>query len=617
MRSFESWCSRGAVRGGRFESGKNEVAAGEANLTSAVLEQYRGGSSEGWGDDSDGVGDPWSENEEELSSSAARKDPDPLEDVGYSLDKARQLRDEEYRRYQVKMAKKQDRQKWKVPHPTYFKVSMSDDEYSDYEPSESHSEESEDSEYDADAESGIETAKEGYLGCPEWREDPGEDVHDTLRREAKSMGFAHEGVLGDFWDLAWDLEKQPADEFLLAKLVPRLVNVKTMFLMPISDIWEHVQGDDPLIEMIAASLKEGAEPVLQKLETLYIASSLCKFLSNVDYGKEVYLHTADLGAKGDCEYDLPLDQILPFLQLPALRTLKALTPFTTCYDANFAIPEPSFEFDVSNLTSLTLDECNLEVHDTLTLLNVPRSLSHFRWDQDLEANDSDHGLFFCLSPFYDEIGHALAKHKSTLTELDLDIRRDVCDRLGHRGNPFASSEQLRGDYRDKIIAEYIRAPQDAVLIGSLRDYAVLQTLSIDVAALCGHQSWAPSPLALVDVLPPQLLVLNLRVKLESVKGRVVLENVLWMEQVVDLLRRRERAHLRLRELRILISRKKCGWEKEKPWVGKEADEDWLWVELRKECEAAGVRFGVENEEGGPKEAWFKEVKEKREPADSF
>lgn len=119
------------------------------------------------------------------------------------------------------------------------------------------------------------------------------------------------------------------------------------------------------------------------------------------------------------------------------------------------------------------------------------------------------------------------RHKDTLKTLDLDVRHRYCDGDGHPANPYGTIEQLRRTYPD---ARDNRTPKDGILIGSLKDFLVLKELSIDATSLCGHPKWSPAPIKMIDALPPNLEILNLRVlayKPTKQQGSHEFENVMW------------------------------------------------------------------------------------------
>ncbi len=98
----------------------------------------------------------------------------------------------------------EERAKWRVPWPEYFKVSKSDDGYSDFQPSESGSDTSTSDISDPEPESDYETEKNGFLGPSNPREHREISIYDALRAEANALGFAYEDFLGDYWAAAWD-----------------------------------------------------------------------------------------------------------------------------------------------------------------------------------------------------------------------------------------------------------------------------------------------------------------------------------------------------------------------------------------------------------------------------
>ncbi|KAG4432818.1 hypothetical protein IFR05_011707 [Cadophora sp. M221] len=501
--------------------------------------------------------------------------------------------EEEIQAEQEKMAqkwrKKIERAAFKAlmaqPMPPYFKVSKSDDEDSDFEPSNSGSDSDS---FESDMESEIELEIGGYLG-PRDAKSRYEDIYDALRSESAMLGFPYQDVLGDFYKATWDPEKELEDEEILCHLLPLLKNLKTMYLMPIDLEWY----DFPLKNMVAKSFEEGQTRVLEKLEKLYICSSL------------------HIGAKDHRQYELEINQFAPYLLLPNLHTLALLTPSSI---NGHSEPDETLTpyADKSAITSLTIDESELEPRDTFTLLAAPKALTYLRWSQDSHCQSWGG----CRAPFHDLILPALEKHKNSLKELDLDLRHEYCTRPNHVSNPDTSLDDLRALYGDPTPPRLRVAGKDAVLIGSLKGFDALKRLSIDVAALCGHQRWAKSPTSMVEILPPNLHTLNLRVHVKP--GRQVatgFENVYWMEQVWDLLSRKDEFVLGFRVLGMRVCRKVGYWDRERWWEGDEIKEGekGLWTQLERECRRVGVSFSVQDEELRTKIPWLKEKSEVRNP----
>ncbi|KAH6694988.1 hypothetical protein BKA61DRAFT_662720 [Leptodontidium sp. MPI-SDFR-AT-0119] len=524
--------------------------------------------------------------------------------------------EEEIQAAQEKMSQKWRRKKERAafkalmaqPMPPYFKISKSDDEDSDFEPSDSGSD-SDSLEYGTESEFELETG--GYVGPTDARSRYG-DIYDALRSESSMLGFPYEDVLGDFYKATWNPEKEPEDEEILCHLFPLLKNLKTMYLMPIDLEWYNF----PLKNMVTKSFEEGQAKVLEKLETLYICSSLHVVFEPQINERSVVDTYADIGPKDHRQYELEIYQFRPYLLLPNLHTLALLTPTSNINGRNEPDTDLTPYTDKCAITSLTLDESELEPCDTFALLAAPKALIYLRWSQDSHCQSWGG----CQAPFHDLILPALEKHKPTLKELDLDLRHEYCTRPYHVSNPETSLENLRSFYGDPTPPHLRIANKDAVLIGSLRGFAVLKTLSIDAAALCGHQRWARSPTPMVELLPPNLHTLNLRVHVNP--GRQVatgFENEYWMEQVWDLLIRKDEFMSGFRVLGMRVCRKGEHWDRARWWEGDEIREGerCLRAQLERECMRVGVRFLVEDEEWGTKIPWLKEKSEVRNPGSDW
>ncbi|KAH7310314.1 hypothetical protein BKA65DRAFT_601223 [Rhexocercosporidium sp. MPI-PUGE-AT-0058] len=579
--------------------GGERLEVGSGSGSGSDEEDEEEGEEEGDGEGG-GDGEPFDSQEESISTierggtndSVSSNDDDENEDEAQAKAENDEIDTEEVdpqeaqRNTAEKWRKKKEKDAFKAlmaqPMPHYFKVSKSDDEYSDYEPSDSDS--------DSDSlvsgsESDIELETGGYLGPVDVKPPYNhEDVYDTLRNESSMLGFPYQDVLVDFYKAAWHPEEELEDEDILCQLLPLLKNLKTMYLMPIDLVWYKF----PLRNMVAKSLEDGATRVLEKLEKLYICSSL------------------HIGSKDHREYELETVQFAPYLGLASLHTLALLTPTSPPNHDDDDYPDLTLYTNKCAITSLVLDESELETRDTVALLAAPKALTYLRWSQDSHCGSR----VGCHAPFHNLILPALEKHKATLEELDLDLRHRYCDGLNHLGNPYTSLENLRALYGESSLPASLQvAARDAILIGSLRGFAVLKTLSIDVTALCGHQKWMKSPTPLVELLPAKVHTLNLRVNVKSDRGVATgFENDYWKEQMWDLLKRKDDFVEGLKVLGVKVCRKANSWDKRRWWeedIVKDGEKR-LWTELERECKRVGVRFSVEDEEWGTKIPWFKE-----------
>lgn len=206
-------------------------------------------------------------------------------------------------------------------------------------------------------------------------------------------------------------------------------------------------------------------------------------------------------------------QVLPFLRLKSLRSVATMKAHTL-NDSDLTPPTAFVPFlQTSNATSLTLDETDIVPNDAIKTLRVFKALENLRWSQDITC----YSIGTCYAPFFSSIGDALTIHKSTLKVLDLDIKHRHCNKSGHAANPNADANYHLPEYKyiwDAEAEGSIRPPRNAILIGPLNDFTSLNTLSIDVTALCGHQHWVLAPTQMVDSLPKGLKTLRLRVTLD-------------------------------------------------------------------------------------------------------
>lgn len=285
------------------------------------------------------------------------------------------------------------------------------------------------------------------------------------------------------------------------------------------------------------------------------------------------------------------------MRLKNLRSIKTLVAHTFLDLDNFPPPDMQPYMKSSNITHLSLDEADLVPSDAIKILSVPKALESLRWSQELSC----FSIGSCFAPFHNTIGDALRAHKETLGDLDLDIRHLYCKDQGHAANPYAASDHRLPSYIWNSELS-IRPPRDAILIGSLREFTAMRTLSIDATALCGHQNWVPAPIQLVDVLPPNLEILNLRVILRRGDGEPPselrppsrIDNTLWMSCFMNLIRNAEAKLPSFRNIGILIHGR--------DWPSSE--DSFLFEEITEECLNAGLKLKIKDEPFGTNVPYF-------------
>ncbi len=217
------------------------------------------------------------------------------------------------------------------------------------------------------------------------------------------------------------------------------------------------------------------------------------------------------------------------MRLPNLRSLYTLTAYV--YYPNW--PKSPIDYTplkhTSNITTLSYDEASLNPYDVIQSLGIVKALKSFRWT----AAD--------FVSFENSLGKSLAAHKDTLEDLYFDNRHN-------------------DDYEEARK----KAPKDGILIGSLKEYSKLTSLAIDVSSLCGHQKWAPSPISLIDSLPPNLEYLTLFVKVlqveraEGVEG-IQFNNHLWYSSFTNMIRDAASALPKLQNISIQLTRDISSW----------------------------------------------------------
>jgi hypothetical protein len=192
----------------------------------------------------------------------------------------------------------------------------------------------------------------------------------------------------------------------------------------------------------------------------------------------------------------------------------------------------------------------------------------------------------------------LNKHKATLETLELDLRKYKCSGKGHAGNPAVKLEDMlpsvRENWRD-----------DLHLIGSLKDFSRLKSLTIDSQALCGDSLHGVSTTSMVDILPPSIEELNFNMTLEP-PGKKRKQQ---MEPIVNLAHAARDIFPRLKKIEILTT-----------WVRRgDAEDDEVWKELEMACRLGGIGFEVRGRSGYTltPEKFFQEVLSTNNPGRDY
>lgn len=338
-----------------------------------------------------------------------------------------------------------------------------------------------------------------------------------LRRAGKD--YEREGILVDYrkiWLEESDDEQNKEDE-LIVMLFKKLPNIRTMWMVMPEVHWTY--DGNILCEFLEDTKSLISSGALQKLETLYICSPM------------------HAGGNDHREYELDFRRLLPFMRLPNMRSLYTLTTYIFWESRNSPVDYTPLKH-TSNITHLTYDESALQPYDAIQSLSIFNSLKSFRWTTEPSCFGRGDGFVGFQSSF----GTALAAHKNTLEELYFDNRHS-------QNNGQARTRQsLRND---------------AILIGSLREYPKLRKLAIDVNSLVGHQAWSPSPIPLIDLLPSNLSELTLFVDILQVNmpesKRTVFENQFFYLTFLDMLRTANNKLPKLRKVRIELTRDQEIW----------------------------------------------------------
>lgn len=307
-------------------------------------------------------------------------------------------------------------------------------------------------------------------------EDYERDFH-IIRQAIRGLDF------GTDWVNNYEQWIRDRDEdALIALLIYKLPNLEILYMVtPEPDIAHRVP------ELVSKTADIGT-PVLNNLHTLYIVSAL------------------HIGVKGHREYYLELDRFLPLLGLRSLRSLYTLTSFMEGF------PEDISEYSelkrlagTSTIESLTFDHPENNPYELMEYIRIPRALKSLSISQDISC----FSIGSCFHPLYKSYSETLRVHKNSLEHLDLVMYREpsrmFCQE-GHAFNPFANIQDKLDLYQSNL--EYWKS---AHLIGSLKEFITLKTLSIDVTALCGDQNWGESPYQLAEILPQSLQELRLQI----------------------------------------------------------------------------------------------------------
>jgi len=266
----------------------------------------------------------------------------------------------------------------------------------------------------------------------------------------------------------------------------------------------------------------------------------------------------------------------------------------------------------SNITSIIFEDADIDPAIFEALLRVPKVLKSLSVSQDLHC----YSFGSCSHPHFKSLGETLRVHKDSLEELDLDLFVRTCKQKGHPSNPNAVPDEMTGIYKSN---PGIRA--GSYWIGSLKEFTVLKSLSIDVTALCGDQNWGAAPQKLVEILPESLEALNLYIKIISYSKWDAEPRVLefpnkldWRRQVIALVKSAETKHPKLKKLIFTVPNIK-GYT--------EADHGWMFTEVRETCSKCWVDYQLVKVMDGPfthvniKAPYFQKIDGSRSPGREY
>lgn len=310
----------------------------------------------------------------------------------------------------------------------------------------------------------------------------------------------------------------------------------------------------------------------------------------------------EFGGNNHQHYFCSLQNIIAFMQIKSLRSLYTLTAHTYDDDDNF---EP-IDFDLwkgtSNVTTLVLDEAELPPQDVLGLLSIPKALETFR----LSQSDGLFGGRKCSVSSNKALGQALRAHKDTLKELAISNHQD-------HHNDAHRRESAYGNEPGSMSCSF--APHESLLIGSLKDYPVLETLVIDASSICGHQKFSPVPFRMIEMLPSSLQSLTLCVQFHR-PGKnqpASIDNTIWQDHLGDVIRRAPDELPKLEKIGIVCtSRSYCFYSDDEKM--EEVEYESLFEDIKNLCVGAKLDFELSaNWKGTTQIPCFKEESADRKP----
>lgn len=258
------------------------------------------------------------------------------------------------------------------------------------------------------------------------------------------------------------------------------------------------------------------------------------------------------------------------MRLPNMRSLYTLTTYIYWESINSPVDYTPLKH-TSNITHLTYDESALQPYDVIQSLSIFNGLKSFRWTTEPSCSGRGDGFVGFQSAF----GNALTAHKGSLEELYFDNRHSQNDGRARTNQSL---------------------PPGAILIGSLKEYLKLRKLAIDINSLVGHQAWSPSPISLIELLPPNLSELTLFVNILQVEvpesRRTVFENQFFYLAFLDMIRNAANKLPTLRKVRIELTRDQETWRTGE--MGEIELESGVVAlkQVNDVCEEVGIEFEV-------------------------
>ena len=356
---------------------------------------------------------------------------------------------------------------------------------------------------------------EGRISDQEYNRD-----FPIIRLAAQKVGLPK----AEIFDFEMDIRERKED-VLIAMLIATLPNLTTLYVVLPED-------QEAVLNLVKRAVRPESV-LLQRLETVYICSALRKRIA-MSLVLTQLIFCTDIGIKGHREYHLNHHILSPFLDLPNPRSVYTLTVSDLLWSLNNYSREPTSNYPPRyNTVNYALEQSDFNPLVVVDSLHDFKGLESFRWSQYISCISQGR----CIGPFYRRLQTALEPFKESLVNLDLDLRRRACLEgrdAGHAFNPRANANEMVPLYREPQERENGRH-----LVGSMKDYSRLKSLSIDSSALHGDFAWGYSHRKIADSLPESLesILLQFTVQNYNADALLIALSTTLSEDVTDLAHR--------------------------------------------------------------------------------